>query len=131
MKRKMVSEMLKANIDVERISKSLNCSPVLVEKVRSLGPRAGKQAERTRPSASKQVFTKPTKPLTQDEMAKMVLQMIKAKEKAEEICRVVGCERQFVFQVRTKYNTLINVAHQVTVFLRRFLVITYINVIFR
>ena len=92
LKRKMVSEMLRAKVDVEKISKSLNCSPVLVEKVKSLGPQPTKPSDQT--------FKKPTKPLNQDEMAKMVLKMIKAKKKAEEICRVVGCERQFVFQVR-------------------------------
>ena len=92
MKRKMVSEMLRAKVDVEKISKSLNCSPVLVEKVKSLEPQTAKSRTQT--------FAKPSKPLNQDQMAKMVLQMIKAKKKAEEICRVVGCERQFVFQVR-------------------------------
>ena len=98
MKRKMVSEMLRAKVDVEKISKSLNCSPVLVEKVKSLEPRTAK--------SSNQTFAKPSKPLTQDEMAKMVLQMIKARKKAEEICRTVGCERQFVFQVRNQYSTV-------------------------
>ena len=103
MKRKMVAEMLRKNIDVEKISKSLNCSPVLVEKVKSLGPKIAKdRMDHPPPTAkpNKPTFAKPTKPLNQDEMAKMVLQMIKAKEKADEICRVVGCERQFVFQVR-------------------------------
>ena len=36
-------------------------------------------------------------------MAKTVLQMIESKDKADNICRVcrvIGCERQFVFQVR-------------------------------
>ena len=103
MKRKMVAEMLRKNIDVQKISKSLNCSPVLVEKVKSLGPRIAKDRmdhPPPTPKPNKPTFTKPSKPLNQDEMAKMVLQMIKAKEKADEICRVVGCERQFVFQVR-------------------------------
>ena len=99
MKRKMVSEMLRAKVDVEKISKSLNCSPVLVEKVKSLEPQTAK-------SNTNQTFAKPSKPLNQDEMAKMVLQMIKARKKAEEICRTVGCERQFVFQVRNQYSTV-------------------------
>ena len=33
-------------------------------------------------------------------MARKVLQLVKAKKKAEEICRIVGCDRTFVNTVR-------------------------------
>ena len=111
MKRKMVAEMLSANVDVEKISKSLNCSPVLVEKVKGLGHH--QPARPTYKAPAKPRFV-PEKNLTKDQMAKKVLQMIKAKKKAEEICRVVGCERQFVFQVSNHLLQYIRHKYRVT-----------------